>query len=72
MPDEIKISKCPLCGGIWAEGECYKCGAYMENGKVVPSKPGEGPPATVPAGPPAESPNPNRTEPAPKPAWDEP
>jgi len=71
MADEIKISKCPLCGGIWFEGECYKCRAYLENGKVVPSKLGEDPPATVPVVPPAEGPKPNKLDP-PKRNWDDP
>jgi len=36
MPDH---EKCPICGGLWFDGECYKCGAYMDKGKVVVPKP---------------------------------
>ena len=49
MPDP-SVSKCPICGGMWFEGECYKCGAYLENGKVVPPK-REAPPEPRPSEP---------------------
>jgi hypothetical protein len=26
---------CPKCGGFWFRGECYRCGAKVENGRVV-------------------------------------
>jgi len=66
MPEEIKVSKCPICGGLWAEGECYKCGAYLDGDRVVVPKPGEAPQAAPAAAP--------QTTPAPKPErdWDEP
>jgi len=65
MPDEVKVSKCPICGGLWAEGECYKCGAYLEDGKVVVPPKSAGPPETKPATQPVHIPPQKR-------AWDEP
>lgn len=51
MPGEAAVSKCPICGGIWFEGECYKCGAYIDSdGKMVPPK-RESPPEVRPPEP---------------------
>jgi len=58
MPE---VEKCPICGGLWYEGECYKCGAFMEAGKVVIPK--SDAPAAAPVQPVAP--------PAPR-SWDEP
>ena len=65
MPDEVKVSKCPICGGLWAEGECYKCGAYLEDGKVVVPSKSAGPPETKPVVQSIHTPPQKR-------AWDEP
>jgi hypothetical protein len=65
MPES---TKCPICGGLWFEGECYKCGAYTDNGKVVVPKPAQPDPPIVPpiSKPPAPVMDP------PSRAWDEP
>jgi hypothetical protein len=77
MSEPVKqpaAAKCPICGGLWWEGECYKCGAYLEDGKVVPPKPGgppaAEPPATTPVLTPAPVPKPIES-PGPRP-WDTP
>jgi len=62
MPE---IEKCPICGGLWYDGECYKCGAYMEAGKVVVPKPET--PQPPPPPPPPEVPPVRSTRP-----WDDP
>jgi len=48
MPESV--TKCPICGGLFYEGECYKCGAYYDDGKIVPQKPE---PVRTPAAAPA-------------------
>jgi len=65
MPGEVSVSKCPICGGLWYDGECYKCGAYLKDDKVVVPKPGETPQPPPIAAPPLKQQAPAR-------AWDEP
>jgi len=68
MPDH---EKCPICGGLWFEGLCYKCGAYMENGKVIVPKPETPSRSDPPPTPPVPSENPVPPKKSTDDGWDD-